>query len=150
MSPEPDSPMNDRTLLITAPRVRCIIRRTYVVDWTWQGTRDVPYESDGSSYGQVEEAVAHHKKLYLSEAPAYHHAAWGYVINRRARLGCGKEGCACGDKQEGGSGDGELVQYHRVCKYCDTASALRIVKRLARWLRWRDSKRKMQLTEVYR
>ena len=134
-------PLSERTNLTRAPRVRCVVRKTYIVDWSWEAPIHWGEEGDGRS-GDTEEC--RHVKTYLSRNPAYLHAAWGWIKNAKAVRGCTKEKCAFGE-----------FGYHPYkgevdtrCKYCNHDKAYEIAKRLARWLRWRDVRMEELLVKI--
>lgn len=81
----------DRTKLVKAPRVRCVVRKTYIVDWSWMGDG---YERDTGAHGLEE---CRHVKSFMTRSAAYRHAAAGWILNRKAARGCTRDKCARGN-----------------------------------------------------
>jgi len=126
------------THLIRAPKVTAVKRTVYVIDWRYHGLRT--YTDYNTGHEDTDLVECEFRKTMFSKAAAYRRAAWGFVINAKAAQGCTRHKCALGDHYydaDCAPGGGEKDTR---CKYCNEELAAPIVDRLARWLKWRDSK----------
>lgn len=115
---------------VKRPTVTVRTRQVWTVEWEWEAPM-----WDGDSH-DLEYQTRTHRKNLLTRAAAYRHAAFGYILDRLSAQGCRKERCFVGSVTM-------LTEHEEQdtrCKFCRPESRERILKRLARWLQWRDER----------
>lgn len=121
--------------------LRRVERPTFRVEFEYDGFESFWSEGDGENRIPRRKAQ---KRTFFSEAAAYRWLARRMVFVRRDKLCTGpipEEGGypSCTWCQPRGSDDSGHI--HGLCRYHDSDSFRRLTDRVARWLRWRDSKR---------
>ncbi len=132
--------MKPQSALGTRPRVtiRRVVRVQYRLEWEYDGSEHAWDEETGSHWRDPVRRVR--SRYVLSAATAYRMAAMRLIFARRDKFATGTDekghpvGCTiCEAKRPRHPEDDALCRYHGG----EGFEVLR--KRLARWLRWRDS-----------
>jgi hypothetical protein len=111
--------------------LRALVRTTYRVEWEYDGS---DYDEDGQPNPRRKVQV----RSFFSKGAAYQWIARKLIFVRRDKLAKGPDSpCSLCEAMPAWDPENGPA----LCRYHDTVSFHAIARRLARWLRWRDSVR---------